>query len=220
VIRLPTRWRRRDHLLVALGGLVLLVLCGLVAHGGKVGAAERRVFHAINDMPQAFYRFLWTFQQFGNLLVAFVLVVVVALALRRPKIAGAAVLTVVLKLLLERVVKHYVHRARPGTSIGDVVLRGDVSKHGWSFVSGHAVITTAFATLLTPVLPRRWKVVPWVVVVLNGIARIYVGAHNPLDIVGGIGLGLFIGGLLNALLVPRARPAAPVDERPVVQSAS
>jgi len=44
--------------------------------------------------------------------------------------------------------------------------------------------------------------VPWVFVVLNGIARIYVGAHNPLDIVGGIGVGLVIAGLLNALLAP------------------
>ena len=80
-------------------------------------------------------------------------------------------------------------------------MRGDVSVGGLSFVSGHAVIVTAVAGLLTPILPRRWKWVPWVVVVLNGVTRIYVGAHNPLDIVGGIGVGLVIAGVLNALLV-------------------
>jgi len=62
------------------------------------------------------------------------------------------------------------------------------------------VITAAVAGLLTPILPGRWKFVPWVVVVLNALARVYVGAHNPLDVVGGIALGLVIAGLLNALL--------------------
>ena len=32
---------------------------------------------------------------------------------------------------------------------------------------------------------------------LNGVARIYLGAHNPLDIVGGAGLGVTIAGALN-----------------------
>jgi membrane-associated phospholipid phosphatase len=29
---------------------------------------------------------------------------------------------------------------------------------------------------------------------------VYVGAHNPLDVVGGVALGLVIAGLLNAVL--------------------
>ena len=201
-------------LIAALGGLVLLVACGIAAHGGEVGPAERRAFHAVNDLPQWLYRPMWVFQQFGNLVVAFVVVLVVALLLRRPRLAAAALVAVGAKLTLERVVKSLVERARPGTSIGDVVLRGDVSRHGLSFVSGHAVITTAVATMLMAVLPRRWRAVPWVFVVLNGVARIYVGAHNPLDVVGGAGLGLVIGGLLYAALVagaPRRASGEPHD---------
>jgi len=45
------------------------------------------------------------------------------------------------------------------------------------------------AGILTSILPGRWKAVPWVVVALNGLARMYVGAHNPLDVLGGFGLG-------------------------------
>ncbi|MDQ3898721.1 MAG: phosphatase PAP2 family protein [Actinomycetota bacterium] len=197
----PDHRRVLPGFLAALGGLVLLVASGLVARGGTVGPAERRVFHAVNDLPQWLYRPMWLFQQFGNLVVAFVLVLGVALVLRRPRLAAAAVVAVVAKLAFERAVKSMVERARPGTSIGDVVLRGDVSRDGLSFVSGHAVITTACATMLMAVLPRRWRPLPWAIVVLNGLARIYVGAHNPLDVVGGVGLGLVIGGLLYAALV-------------------
>jgi membrane-associated phospholipid phosphatase len=52
------------------------------------------------------------------------------------------------------------------------------------------------------VLRGHWKLVPWVFVVLNGVARVYVGAHNPLAVIGGAGLGLVIGGLLNVLVAP------------------
>ena len=190
----------RVGLLLAAGGLVTLVACGVLVRDGRVGPAERRVFHAINDLPDWLYQPLWITQQLGNLVVAFGLVVLLAVALRKPKLAVAAVLAVVAKLLLERVVKSVVERARPGTSVGDVVLRGQVSPGGLSFVSGHAAITVAMATALTAVIPRRWTPLLWLLVFLNGFTRIYVGAHNPLDVVGGAGLGLLIGGPLHAWL--------------------
>jgi membrane-associated phospholipid phosphatase len=189
-------------LLVSLAGLVVVVVGGVVADGGTVGSVEESVFDAVNDLPGWLYQPLWIFQQFGNLVVAVVVGVILALALRRWEVAVAVMLAAFLKLRLEDTVKDVVQRSRPGTSIGDDVhLRGDVSVGGLSYVSGHAVITAAVAGLLTPVLPGRWKLVPWVVVALNAFGRVFVGAHNPLDVVGGIGLGLVIAGVLNALLV-------------------
>ena len=197
------------NLLIALGGFALVAICAWIARDGTVGSAERDVFHAINDLPDWMYRILWPFQQFGNLLIALVVGVLVALLLRKWWVAGAVLGAVVLKLVFESAVKEVVQRARPGTTIGDITMRGDVSAHGLSFVSGHAVIITAIAGLLTPILPRRWKPVPWVFVALNGVTRIYVGAHNPLDIIGGIGVGLMIAGLLNALVVGRRTASRP-----------
>jgi undecaprenyl-diphosphatase len=195
----PSRWH---DLTVGLIGLGILVFCGAVAHSGRVGSVERSAFRAINDRPEWLYRILWPFQQFGNLIVALIATLAVAVWLRSWRLAAAAAVAVGLKLWLEQVVKSVVERQRPGTSIGNVHLRGDVSAHGLSFVSGHAVITAAMAGLVAPCLPRRWRWIPWTLVVLNGVARIYVGAHNPLDVIGGIGLGLVIAGLLNALFGP------------------
>ncbi len=185
---------------LVLAGLVVLVASALVARNGRVGPAERSVFNAINGLPDWLYRPLWIFQQFGNLVVALLVVLVVAALLRRADLAAAAVVAVVAKLVLERVVKSVVERSRPGTTVADAILRGEVSVGGLSFVSGHATITVAMATALTAVVPRRWWAVVWLVVLLNGFTRIYVGAHNPLDIVGGAGLGLVIGGPLYAWL--------------------
>jgi glycosyltransferase 2 family protein len=189
-------------LLVAVAGLVVVALGGVVADGGDVDSVERSVFRAINDLPDWLYEPLWIFQQFGNLVVAVVVGVVVTLALRRREVAVAVVVAAFLKLRFEETVKDVVQRSRPATSVGeDVHLRGDVSEGGLAYVSGLAVITSAVAGLLTPILPGRWKLVPWVVVALDAFTRVYVGAHNPLDVVGGIALGLVIAGLLNAVLV-------------------
>lgn len=192
--------RRGTGAVVAGAGLLLLVASGLIARNGRVGATEESVFRAINELPEWLYRPLWVFQQLGNIVVALLVVLAVAALLRSRRLALAAMLGVVAKLALERAVKAVVERRRPGTSVGDIIARGDVSLDGLSFPSGHAVITTAFAVALTAALPGRWKLLPWVVVTLNGLGRIYVGAHNPLDIVAGCGLGLVIGGALYALV--------------------
>lgn len=194
--RAVARW-----LLIAAAGVLVLVAGGIVADEGTVGSVERDVFDAVNGLPAWLYRPLWPFQQLGNIVVAVVVGVVVALALRRWDVAAAVLLAAVLKLRLEDLVKSHVERERPGTSIGDVTMRGDVSVGGLSYPSGHAVVTGAVAGLLTPILPGRWKLVPWAVVVLNAIGRVYVGAHNPLDVVGGTALGMAVAAVLNALLL-------------------
>jgi membrane-associated phospholipid phosphatase len=122
-----------------------------------------------------------------------------ALALRRWRLAAALVLVVPFKLATERVVKLLVQRERPGTTVADAILRG-VHPAGLSFVSGHAIITFAIAGLLGLVLPRRWAIVGFVLATLNAVARVYLGAHNPLDVVGGAAIGLAIAATLDLVL--------------------
>jgi hypothetical protein len=61
-------------------------------------------------------------------------------------------------------------------------------------------ITFAIAGLLALVLPRRWAIVAFVLAALNAVARVYLGAHNPLDVVGGAAVGLAIAAVLDLVL--------------------
>jgi glycosyltransferase 2 family protein len=197
------RWRGPLATPAVVIGLLILLIGMVVVRNGNVPDWERSVFHAINDLPGALYRPLWPFQQLGALAVG-PIVALVAAVLRRFRLAAAVLMATVAKLVFERVVKGMASRQRPGTSIGsDLHLRGDVSAVGESFVSGHAVLVTAIAVLVTPYLTGRWKVVPWVIVALVMITRVYVGAHNPLDVLCGAGLGLAIGGTINIVLGAR-----------------
>jgi membrane-associated phospholipid phosphatase len=190
--------RVRRDVVVLVASLAVFAVCAVVAADGQVGPVERAAFHAVNGLPDWLYRPMLAFQYLGVLAMPLV-VAAGALVFRRWRLAAALVLVVPLKLATERLVKLLVQRERPGTTVADAILRG-VHPAGLSFVSGHAIITFAIAGLLALVLPRRWAVVAFVLATLNGVARVYLGAHNPLDVVGGAAVGLAIAATLDLVL--------------------
>ncbi len=206
--------RIRRDLIVLLASLAVFAVCALLVADGRVGPAERAVFHAVNRLPDWLYRPMLLAQYLGVLGMPLV-VAAGALAWRRWRLAAALVLVVPLKLAAEKVPKQLVQRERPGTSVPDAILRG-VPHGGLSFVSGHAIITFAIAGLLALVLPRRWAVVAFVLATLNGVARVYLGAHNPLDVVGGAAIGLAIAAALDLVFdVARDRRASRRGQTPL-----
>ena len=200
----------------------MVVVAAALARDGEVSAPEAWLFHRINDLPELLYRPMWLLQ-FAGLLLTPLLPLVVALTTRRWRLAAALALLVPLKLVAERaVLKRLVVRRRPATSICDrdlscLHLRGDVPIGTQSFPSGHAVVVWGMVWLLLPYLPRRWM--KFIAVALGigvMVARVYLGAHNPLDVVAGAGLGVMIGAGLNLLLgVPEPRS---VDAGPATRA--
>ncbi len=197
--------RRRDALATAGVGAAIFAATARLAVDEDARAAESRVFHRVNGLPEWLYPILWGPMQLGNLVVGAVVALAVATLGRRPKVAIAVLVAVASKLVVERVLRDVLTadlegRRRPGTSQPGAVLRGDVPVDGHSFPSGHVILVAALAAVLTPMLPRRWATVPWAAVGLVAFGRVYVGAHNPLDVAAGFGLGLSVGSLLDAAL--------------------
>jgi membrane-associated phospholipid phosphatase len=188
----------------AVGGLALVFLSSVVAADGTVPGWERSVFRTVNGLPGWLFRPMWAAQLLGVLVTPLIPAVVAAVR-RLWRLAGALVLVPPLKLYVERdVLKEIVERQRPGQNEPGAVLR-DVPPAGLSFPSGHAIIAFAVATLLAPYLRRPWQVVAFGLAVLVCFARVYLGAHNPLDVTAGAGAGLVLGGVLTLVLGVRRR---------------
>jgi len=75
-----------------------------------------------------------------------------------------------------------------------------VPDHGPSFPSGHVILVAAIATVLTGHLDAGVALIPFALAGLVAVGRVFVGAHNPLDVTAGMGAGLLVGGLLTAVL--------------------
>jgi membrane-associated phospholipid phosphatase len=204
--------RRRADVVTAVAAGAVTALCAWAVSSGTVGPLERTVFRFVNGWPDVLQWPLWIFQTLGVLGMPLI-VAAVALVLRRRRLALALALLVPLKLFVEKdVLKELVHRERPGTTIPGAILR-DVPSAGPSFPSGHAVIAFGIVVLLLPYLRRRWQVVIVVLAVLNSVARVYLGGHSPLDVIGGAAAGAAVGALLNLLVGVPAR-SSPGTGRP------
>jgi membrane-associated phospholipid phosphatase len=204
------RQRRPTDLIWLAAGAVVLVLCALPVHADRVGALETDAFRLINDLPSLPFPVVWVPMQFGNLLVV-PAAVLAALAFRRWRLAGGLALAGAGVYVLAKVVKRFVERGRPSDVLDDVVVRG-AAPHGLGFVSGHIAVVTSLAMVAWPWLPRwgRWAVGAAVAAVF--LTRMYVGAHLPLDMVGGAALGLAVGALVRLLLGVPARDPDPAGD--------
>jgi undecaprenyl-diphosphatase len=186
-------------------GLIIVGVSAAHARKPTIGAAESRVFHTVNGLPGGLYPLLWLPMQFGNLLVGMVAGLGVAVVDRDVTAAVGVTLAAALKLLAERVVRrqmvdYLAVRQRPGVSqIGAILRGGDVPVSGPSFPSGHVILAAGVGTIVAPILGPWWWV-PVVFTLLVMIGRVYVGAHNPLDVTAGLGAGLVLGGVLAALV--------------------
>src|SRR3954447_12543862 len=187
-------------------GLAVLGIGFLVAQRGQISLLERDLFRLVNDLPPLIEPVVWVVMQLGNVLAVPVLAAVAALT-RRYRLARDLLISGGLAYLVADEVKRVGQRERPsGLPVGEV---NNEHVTGLGFISGHAAVAAALATAAAPYLARRPRRVIWALAWAVGLARIYVGAHLPLDVVGGIAAGWAIGSLVHWVLgVPRWEPSA------------
>ena len=197
-----------------LAGLALGVgtLVGTAALARRpISRTEVQAFRPVNDLPGAGFPVIWLPMQYGTFGTVPVSAVL-ALARNRPRLALAIGVGGTTAWVSAKVLKPLVGRGRPANVIDAVLLRG-VEEGDLGFPSGHAAVSAVLTVVVLPSVTGGWR---WSLAALSGfvpLARMYVGAHLPLDVVGGSALGLAIGSAVN-LLIP-TRPGGEEQESPI-----
>jgi membrane-associated phospholipid phosphatase len=190
-IRQPVR---KVEVAAVLGGSAILAGSWVVVAANQgVPEWERELFVWVNDGPDVFWQVLWTPMQLGSLVGSLVVVAVIFLVTRQRRLTLAALVASQTAWWSAKVIKNIVARGRPAALLADVKLREKAS--GVGYVSGHVAVAFALAAVVAPSLPRPWRPVAFALASVVAVARVYSGAHLPLDVAGGIGLGLLTGTL-------------------------
>ena len=193
----PARYRHPGDVVRLVTGLFVVAFASTLAAGGVVSGPERDAFRLLNDLPGWLDGPVRIVTQAGWI-GAVPAAATVALLARRRRLAVDLTLAGAAAWLLAKVVKDFVHRGRPAVLLPDVILRG-VPATGHGFVSGHAAVAAALATVASGEVSRRTRRLLWAAAWAVGVARVYSGAHLPLDVIGGAALGWTLGAAVHLL---------------------
>ena len=115
--------------------------------------------------------------------------------LANPKWRAGAwrlLLTIGLTLLVNNLVlKPIVGRTRPAVAVTAAERQLPLSPSTYSFPSGHTAVSVASAIALTRLWPAG-RLTWWTIAALTAYSRIYLGHHYPLDLVGGVIVGILV----------------------------
>ena len=204
---------RRKWDLIVLGIATAVLALSTLAAEAALSDAEVTVFRAINDLPQGLYTAVWPVMQYGTFITIPALAVV-ALVFRRFRLAVAMLLAGVGVYLLAIVVKPIVERGRPAALLTGVESREVFGEGSLGYPSGHAAVAAALTVVLAAHLSVRWAIAALVLGFAVLFGRMYVGAHLPLDVVGGAALGAVAGSTVNLLIRPRPPAPSPSPRDP------
>lgn len=185
--------------------VVVFAVTAVLVNGGDVPGAEVDGFRVVARLPDLLAPPIRAVMQLGTLPAVGVAAGILLWARRRWQATAAVIVAGLAARFASDGLKDVFERPRPLASVTDVVPRD--TAEGLGYPSTHAAVAFAIAGVVVWWMPRRWRPAAWAVAAMVGVARVYVGVHYPLDVVGGAAVGVVMASVAVALFgVPGRDP--------------
>lgn len=191
--------RRPAELTVSIAAFILLAaMSTLVAHEAPP-EWEVTTFRLVNDLPDWLFPIIWPFMQYG-VFVTIPIVATVAFYFKRYRLAALLLIGGVGIYYLARVVKEVVPRGRPDALLDGIHARERFLPGSSGFTSGHTAVAATIATFSHYYLSNIWRAISLTTLAGVVFGRMYIGGHLPLDVLGGLVLGVGVASLINFII--------------------
>lgn len=183
------------------GFVIALLLFGVTAYMAQKGfymGWEITGFHFLNNWSDSWRWFFLvaTIVPNTSLWIGFA-AMVAAFFLRMYRLTWRLSIALIGGSAAAYLAKELISRPRPAELLNDAHVR--ITETGMGYPSGHVMIITIVMLMLLPYTPRKlWWVLP-IPIILMAAARMYLGVHTPLDLIGGFALGLAAVSFLRIL---------------------
>lgn len=170
-------------------GIIIFIPSIIIGNMHQLSGFQARVFYDFNNLPNYLNKPTYWITE-GLAIYAIPVCILIPLIYKRFRLAWRFFLTVGGAGLVTEIFKHVIKEPRPMYLLHGH-LHSRVAETGFnSFPSGHETVATAMALIVWMILPRKWRWVPILWILLVAFSRLYLGAHTPNDLVGAFAVGL------------------------------
>lgn len=187
--------------------IIVIALCTYVAHKHTLSGLQARIFYDFNnpDLGSGFTTLAkWITEGLGSA-YPIIICILVPLLFKKYRLAWRFAATAGGALVIAEILKKVVNEPRPLALLsGHLHVRA--VETGAAFPSGHETAAAVLALTLWFILPVKWRWVSILWIVIVGWSRLFLGVHAPVDVIGGLAVGILavciIRWLPNAIAKP------------------
>lgn len=187
-------------------GLLLLIACMIAAAGNPLTGWQASIFHAVNNEPDGPTNFAKFITEALGAAYPIAICVIVPLLFKKYRLSWRFFFTTGGAIVAGFLVKYIVNEPRPEAILRHHDIHVRAIETGPGFPSGHMLAATALALTLWFILPKTWRWVSVLWILLVAWSRLYLGVHTPADVLSGFAIGLMAVCFVRLLPPAIAKP--------------